>query len=245
MSTRPDITSTVAASYNKIAERYLQWVESLPSPRIQYVDKLLLRCPKPLLTTKVLELGCGAGIPVTEYLATQVGEVVANDVSEKQLELARPRIQTGNVRFVVGDMMALELEGESLDGAVAFFCLFHLPLRDQLQMLKLVYEWLKPGGVFVCNFSEVPDSIGDRDGHESTGASNLQPPHDGTWVNFFGARMFSSNGGAERSLQMMKDAGFGVVEWDILVAEGCRPHASKPNTGATLRFLWVVAEKSL
>ena len=135
--------------YDKIAVLYLEWVESNPSPRLNYTNNLLIGLPP---SSRVLELGCGAGVPVTQTLSRHenIAEVVANDISSIQLSLARQRLAVSNtannVTFIAGDMMALSFPAESLDGVLAFFSLFHLPRAEQPLILSNIYTWLKPGG---------------------------------------------------------------------------------------------------
>jgi cyclopropane fatty-acyl-phospholipid synthase-like methyltransferase len=64
----------------------------------------------------VLELGCGAGIPVTRALAERY-RVTAVDVSARQLQLA-----CGNVpdaTFLRADMSTVVFAPESFDGVIA------------------------------------------------------------------------------------------------------------------------------
>ena len=71
--------------YNKNADEYLERTLSKPSPRMQWLEKLL-RHLKP--TARVVELGCGAGLPVTKLLTEKVAEVIGNDISSEQVKLA-------------------------------------------------------------------------------------------------------------------------------------------------------------
>lgn len=246
-SSSADITSKVQASYDQIAESYTAWAESRPSPRLKYVDKLLSSLPSRPSTARVLELGCGAGVPVTAYLAERVGEIVANDISPRQLELARKRVLSGNAFFVSGSMLDLDFGPESYDAVVAFFSLFHLPLPGQRSMLQRVYEWLKPGGVLVCNFGAASDSQTIRAEDKLVARSEAAELSEGStshWNDFFGAQMFWANMGTEGSLKMLKDAGFEIVESGVLVAADGDEAVPHDDPDAGVEFVWVVARKA-
>jgi SAM-dependent methyltransferase len=103
----------------------------------------------------VLEIGCGTGA-VTLPLAKAVGEygrVVAVDISEPMLAVARQRVdETGihNVTLLLGDAQVMALEQGAFDVAtsrmgVMFFA-------DPVAAFRNISGALKPGGrlVFAC-----------------------------------------------------------------------------------------------
>ncbi len=94
----------VADGYDAIAERYLAWSGERPSPtRLTWLARALERIPA---GSDVLDLGCGAGVPMTRALA--VGRRVTGvDISARQIELARAAVP--DARFIHADMTALEL----------------------------------------------------------------------------------------------------------------------------------------
>jgi SAM-dependent methyltransferase len=231
-----DIKEVVKRSYDRIAPAYLEWSLSRPSPRLKYLDHILRTLPP---NSKVLELGCGHGAPVTEALCQDknVRKVVANDISEAQIKLARDRCATwkDKVEFVEGDMMALEFEDSDLDGAAAFFSIFHLPRAEQTQMVEKIYSWLKPGSILVCNFAAGTSNSGKDHAEERTEK----------W-NYFQADMFWSGLGTKGSKKMVEDAGFEVLAADVRNANEDidrtkELHDSDPDRD--VEFLWVVARK--
>src|SRR5262245_50086351 len=91
-SSSHEIKDRIKATYDAIASHYLAWSARSQSPRLYYLQKLL-----PHLTSKthvsVLELGCGAGVPCTQLLASQPNfHVTANDISSTQLSLAAQKL---------------------------------------------------------------------------------------------------------------------------------------------------------
>ena len=106
----------VRVGYNEIAERYLTWSERVVNdPRARITDELIHRLS---YGARVLDLGCGAGIPSTRLLAERF-EVTGVDVSEVQLQLARTNVPQAT--FVHGDFSDLAFPDEWFDGITAFY----------------------------------------------------------------------------------------------------------------------------
>lgn len=155
-------------------------------------------------------------MPVTKHLAERVAHVTANDMSLVQLDLAKEKLATcTNVEYMAGDMTALDFSQETFDAVVAMYCLQHLPTEEQGPMLKQIYVWLKPGGILVCNFDEQEDS-----------GSMMQ--------DWLGAHMFKSGLGVEGSKQIVAEAGFSIIEAEVI---------RDVDGKKTVPFLWVLARK--
>ena len=92
---------------------------------------------------RILDLGCGCGIPVSRELAERY-QVTGVDISPLQIERAR-RLVPG-ARFVCADMAEVEVAPGSFDAAVAFYSLINLPLSEQASVIGRVARWLEPGG---------------------------------------------------------------------------------------------------
>jgi ubiquinone/menaquinone biosynthesis C-methylase UbiE len=112
------------------AGRYLSWV-----------DELAALLPA---GARVLDLGCGAGVPATLALTRHGLRVAGVDFSAVQL--ARARTLVPEARFVQADMAAFSLRPASVDAVTAFYSLIHLPVADQRALLPRIRRWLRPGG---------------------------------------------------------------------------------------------------
>jgi SAM-dependent methyltransferase len=213
-------TQIVASGYDQIADRYLEWSLKHNSPRIHYLDAALALVPANAAAATILELGCGAGTPVLEHLLQhpRATHVLANDISAKQLALARARCP--GVTFLPGDMATLDVALQSLDLVVAFYTLFHLPRQQQAEMLARVAAWLAPAGVLVLSLATVDEPVIRGD--------------------FFGADMFWSSYGADANRAVVERAGFDVLRADLL-GSGDNLSPGDPDYG--LQFLWIVARK--
>ncbi|KAH9896200.1 methyltransferase type 11 [Xylariomycetidae sp. FL2044] len=220
-----DPKNLVQRTYDHIASWYLSWVEGQRSPREQYTAKVLDHVPAASSSSPlILELGCGPGVPVTRMLLDRGARVVGNDISAAQLGLARARCPEAT--FVEGDMSsaaALSFDAASLDGAVSFFALFHLPRAEQRAMLRRVQGWLRPGAAAAFNLATVDEA-------EIHG-------------EFLGHGMFWSSYGVDESLAMVRDAGLDVVEASTREAgDDGQLREDDPDYG--VKFLWVVARKA-
>ncbi|KAG2188663.1 hypothetical protein INT44_001418 [Umbelopsis vinacea] len=141
--------AVIEHGYDEVADAYLAW--SAPRPtltRAGYVDRLLENLPK---GAKVLELGCGAGVPSTQKLVSGGMSVTGVDISGAQIALARKHVPEATL--IHSDMMKLEFEQATFDAVVGFYSIFHLPKDEQGIMIERVQMWLKEGGWFLCNFN--------------------------------------------------------------------------------------------
>src|SRR5688572_14998769 len=94
----------VADGYDAIAERYFEWSDAQPSDtRLAWLERADASIPS---GADVLDLGCGAGVPMTRRLA--IGRRVTGvDISTRQVELARANVP--DATFIQADMTALLL----------------------------------------------------------------------------------------------------------------------------------------
>ena len=171
----------VAAGYDVIAERYLEW-DGGAKVRNHYLRQFYELIP---VGGHVLDLGCGAGVPVAKKLAKRVS-VVGVDISATQVALARQRVPEAS--FILADMMDVEFLPESFDGISAFFSLTHLPRDEHAAMLGRIATWLRPDGVFVA-------SLGNTSSDDVT---------ENDWL---GAPMFFSHFDAVTNIQLLRLAG--------------------------------------
>ena len=101
---------------------------------------------------RVLDLGCGTGVPTAGMLAETGLEVVGVDVSTEMLALARRNVPTG--RFVAMDLMELDGSLGEFDGVCAFFSLLMLRKEDIPRVLRRTKALLRPGAVVAIGMVE-------------------------------------------------------------------------------------------
>ena len=94
----------------------------------------------------LLDLGCGAGV-IAEYISDQTGaRITGLDYAEPAIALANDRTtdKRSRMRFVRGDMNALDLPERSFDVAISLDTLYwSVDLSDTLSQIERA---IKPGG---------------------------------------------------------------------------------------------------
>ena len=135
-------TDRVRAGYDRIAAEYAELRDLDASlPFLQRLDADL--APGSL----VLDLGCGAGVPVDRWLIDQGHRVIGLDISDAMLDLARRNVPEAEYRQC--DMAALA-DGEfSVDAVVSFFAMFHLDRQQHRQLLCRIRSYLPVGGLLL------------------------------------------------------------------------------------------------
>src|SRR4051812_12767119 len=153
-----DPASIVAAGYDRIADRYLEWSALRPSSaRRSALDLAAALIPA---GADVLELGCGAGIPMTAR-PTAGRRLTGIDVSPEQIRRARRNVP--GAIFEVADMTTWQATPASLDAVVAFYSLTHVPRDRQRELFGRIRDWLRPGGVFIASLGVEDDPGGIED----------------------------------------------------------------------------------
>jgi SAM-dependent methyltransferase len=138
----------------------------------------------------VLDLGCGAGVPVTRWLAAR-RTVVGVDLSLRQLALARRHIP--GAHLIQADMTEIDFPDAAFGAVVSLYAIIHVPREGHQALLQRVYRWLRPGGGFLATWP-----LGAWEGEE---------PDWSGW----GASMWWSHFGRETNLSMIESAGFGIA----------------------------------
>ena len=219
----PDLKDRLKNSYDIIAPTYNEWTVRNVSIRLKYLDNLIPHLTSTSIERHVLELGCGAGVPVTQKLAAfEHILITANDISTTQIECAKQNLLplTANspvlekIKFAEADMMSLEFPAESFDAVVAMYSLIHLPIDEQSTIISRVAKWLKPGGYFLANFPHLEDS----------GIIMEHWLHEKGW-------MFWSGMGEEGTANAIKNVGLHIELQEVSVDV------------VDANFLWILAKK--
>jgi len=137
----------VADGYDAIAERYLEWSGESSSPgREHALAEISALVPA---GARILDLGCGAGVPMSKTLAER-HRVHGVDISPRQIELARALVP--DATFECADFTNLVIPDGSYDAVVASFSLTHVEREDLPPLLARICRWLRPNGTFIAAF---------------------------------------------------------------------------------------------
>lgn len=234
------IKENIRKAYNDIADVYLEWTIPSHKTRLSHLNALLKALddstPASASTSEgeekstkilknVLELGCGAGVPTTQVLASRADiHVTGNDISDSQIALARTRLPSENTTIIQGDMMALKFENAHFDAVLAMYSIIHLPRDEQKEILQRISGWLKHGGRFLANFTE----------------AGFEGSENQSWLGGREGSMFWSGWGRDEIRKILVDVGFEievdeiVVDVEFDVDSGERKDVS---------FHWILAKK--
>jgi SAM-dependent methyltransferase len=141
-----------------MADRYGHWAAGIEGdPRDRMIGRLVAQLPP---RARVLDLGCGSGVPSTKVLAERF-DVVGVDFSTEQVERARANVP--GATFIVGDLTEVDFPNGSFDAVTAFYSLNHVPREEHASLVASVARWLVPGGLFLAAFglADEADWTGD------------------------------------------------------------------------------------
>jgi ubiquinone/menaquinone biosynthesis C-methylase UbiE len=170
----------VRRGYNLAARRYDQGRDRFKN---RDVVEPFCRLVRP--GGRVLDVGCGAGIPVAQHLVASGFAVTGIDTSEAMLELASGRLPQAHL--VRMDMRSLGFGDGSFDGVIACYSLIHVPMELHRQVIFDFERVLVAGGalLFSCGCHEW-EGIGE----------------------FHGSPMFWSHPHPKETRRSVLDAGF-------------------------------------
>ena len=185
---RTDYRALVRMSYDRLASAYAEARVGTDHPELGWLQRRLDD------GSSVLDIGCGAGVPITQVLAKRFA-VTGVDVSSEMIRLARANVP--RAEFVQSDITSVDFDDSTFDAVVAFFSLFHIPREDHPRLFHRIRDWLKPGGHLMCT-----PSLDSETGY--------------TEDDFFGAKMYWSNYGLSEYEEMLTGIGFTILTTTII-----------------------------
>ncbi|QBH96367.1 class I SAM-dependent methyltransferase [Limnobaculum zhutongyuii] len=110
-----------------------------------WLDKLISILPDSNNAT-VLDIGCGSGEPIAQYLIEQQIALTGIDSSSSMIEICQRRFPDSQWR--VADMRTLSLN-QKFDGLIAWDSFFHLNHEDQREMFQIFSAHAKSGSALM------------------------------------------------------------------------------------------------
>ena len=132
-------------AFDQLAELY-QGEHSHNPFQAAAIDKIDSLVP---VTSPVLDLGCGTGVPTARILTASGRRVVGVDISAGMLKLAREQVPTAE--YVHADVRRLPADFGRFGAVTAFFSLLMLSRAEIEQTLIKIKGWLEPGGWFALS----------------------------------------------------------------------------------------------
>ncbi|MHA1157024.1 MAG: class I SAM-dependent methyltransferase [Candidatus Heimdallarchaeota archaeon] len=187
-----DNKKIVREGYNKIAEDYhAKRNENLED--MKFLPEFTSLIEK---NAKVLDAGCGAGLPFAKYLSEQF-QVIGIDISDRQIELAIQNVPKAT--FFRKDMTSLNFPDDYFGGILAYYSIIHVPREEHEDLFRNFYRMLKPDGVALFSLISTDDPI---------------------YINndFFGEKMYWSGFDAESNIALLEAIGFETI-WTKIVKD--------------------------
>jgi cyclopropane fatty-acyl-phospholipid synthase-like methyltransferase len=155
--------------------------------------------------SRILDLGCGCGVPVARDLALRY-DVTGVDISPVQIGRARSLVPTA--KFICADMTTLDNLVGAFDAIISLYAIIHVPLEEQLELFARMASWLKPGGWLLCTVGH----------HAWTGTEE-------DWLGVSGGKMYWSHSDQRTYEDWLAGLGF-HTEALIFIPEGESGHAA-------------------
>lgn len=179
----------VGTGYDRIVDAYLQ--DRGPEEKSGWLARFIADLPQ---GGHVLDLGCGAGVPVAKTLVQSGFQVTGVDLSPGQIQRARQLVP--EAEFQVGDMTQVDFPDRAFDGICALYSIIHVPRETHPALYRSIAGWLKPGGLaLLCLGAE------EWEGKE---------PY------LEGVEMFWSHYGLDRNRALLQEAGLKEIDSGIV-----------------------------
>lgn len=180
----PDQKSLVRQGYDRCAAAYDATRQRDDVPQLALLTS---RLPD---GAHILDIGCGAGVPIARLLSEHFN-VSGVDISEVMIELARQHVPQAN--FIQSDIMALDFPAACMDAIVSFYTIFHIPREEHAELFRRIYRWLKPGGYLLVSLAFYDEPLYIEN-------------------DFFGVQMAWGNYDLDTYLHLLQSLGFQLLE---------------------------------
>lgn len=153
-----------------IYDEIIDWFDSHRNKDLT-MEKFYLNFLQKYLPHKgtILDVGCGTGEPIAQFLLQQGYKVTGIDASKKMIGLCKQRFPTG--KWLLADMRTLDLQ-EQFHAVIAWHSFFHLPHDDQRTTLKLLTSLVSQNGLLIFTSGpEYSEVWSDNGGHDLYHAS--------------------------------------------------------------------------
>ena len=166
-------------SYNEIAEDWDQVRSSRP------IDFCIAEFCSSLSTkAKILDVGCGIGLPIGSYLVVKGFHYTGIDISSAMIRKAKSNLPTAKIKCI--DFLEFNSE-EKFDALIAFDSFWHIPYSHHELILKKAAELLNRDGLILFTYGINEGSIKGTMFHSefsyaSLGKKQTDPVYKKEWI---------------------------------------------------------------
>lgn len=199
----------LASIYNKFASLHDEERKNFNNNDQLYMLSQLL--PK---NSKVLDAGCGTGMPVIKYFHDLGHEVYGSDIAVSALSYVK--VHSPNAHTLLCDTADLSFPDNTFDLITSFYSMMHLPMDKQIIAFKKFYKMIKPNGSIYITLSC----------QEYTGETEFAGLHE-----FENWPLPIYHVSTEKYLQIFQEINFKNISLEKL------------NTGKDITLLWLYGTK--
>lgn len=116
---------------------------------------------------RVLDVACGTGVLMPDYLKRGVSEITAIDIAPEMIRIAREKFSGERIRFLCGDVETEDV-GEGYNAIVIYNAFPHFP--DAARLIRRLSGLLREGGYLTVAHGMSREAI---DGHHKGSASHV------------------------------------------------------------------------
>jgi len=127
-------------SYNRIAQEWSHARRGFFGREREYLDAVLETAP---MGAAILDLGCGTGRPMAEYVVSRGRRIIGIDQSESMLDIARTNLPREH--WVLAALEVCEIRYEYA-GVLIWDSLFHIRRAEHASILEKAVTGLPTGG---------------------------------------------------------------------------------------------------
>ena len=186
---KTDYRAFVRAAYDRCAMEYASQRSASAGAELNLIEERLAP------GSRVLDVGCGAGIPVSRQLADKF-DVMGIDISLSMIAMARKNVPSA--RFIRADVLETGIPAAGFDAIVSYYAIFHIPRQEHRKLFGRFARWLRPGGLLLFTVAPKDDGPGYTE--------------DG----FFGETMYWSNFGPGTYRKILAETGFEIEQEGIV-----------------------------
>ncbi len=121
---------------------------------------------------RLLDLGCGSGIPVAGYFLDKGYDLVGVDYSPTMIKMARQHYPQAD--WTVQDITKLKLAGQ-FDGIYSWDGFFHLSIAEQRDVIPRLCQSIKSGGSIMLTVGTGEGEVTGNVGGETVYHASLNP----------------------------------------------------------------------
>ncbi|MDJ0623700.1 MAG: class I SAM-dependent methyltransferase [Desulfocapsaceae bacterium] len=144
------------------------WDEQRPTVFFEknWIDRFIACLPP---EGEVLDVGCGSGVPIAQYLLEKNFQVTGVDAAPAMVNISASRFPQG--KWIVMDIRSLSLS-HRFDGIVGWDSFFHLAPAEQRAALEVFCRHLKQNGALLLTIGhKAGEVLGMVDGQQVYHAS--------------------------------------------------------------------------